>query len=224
MKYLYLTFGSLALALGIAGIFLPLLPTTPLLLLASWCYCRSSPRLAARLLGHPAAGPLVRNYRDGRGIALAGKLTSLALLWTTIPACIIFVAGAAWLRLLLGAVLAGVTWHIAALRTLPKEETVRYIVRRGEPGERIFMLEAGGRPAGSLRIVRPAEFFVETDSSDTVSREAAAYIGYYCAARGLMRAGLEVRGAISLPVLEALGYRVSPHGGGRYSLHRATGR
>ncbi len=224
MKHLYLTLGSLALTLGIAGIFLPLLPTTPLLLLASWCYCRSSPRLAARLLGHPAVGPLVRNYRDGRGIALAGKMMSLALLWTTIPACMIFIVGTTWLRLLLGAVLAGVTWHIAALRTLPKEETVRYIARSGRPGERIFALEAGGRPAGSLRVVRPAAFFVETDSSDAVSREAAAYVGYYCAARGLMQAELEVRGAIHRATLEALGYRVSPHGYGRYSLRRTAGR
>ena len=70
MKTLLSFLGIVSLALGIAGIFLPLLPTTPFLLLSAWLFVRSSPRLYAWLTNHPRLGPYIRNFRENRAIPL----------------------------------------------------------------------------------------------------------------------------------------------------------
>lgn len=76
--------GWLSVALGVLGIFLPVLPTTPFLLLAAACFARSSERFYAWLVCHPRLGPWIEHYLDGRGIPLKGKLYSLALMWLSI--------------------------------------------------------------------------------------------------------------------------------------------
>lgn len=132
MKIFYAVAGSISLALGIAGIFLPLLPTTPFLLLTAWFYCKSSPRLYGWLMSHPYLGPYIRNYRDRRAITLSGKIVSVALLWTTILICIFAVVEPLWLKIMLAAILAGVTWHILSFRTMKREENVRLVPVRKE--------------------------------------------------------------------------------------------
>lgn len=127
MKIVYTVLGSLTLALGILGIFLPLLPTTPFLLLSAWCYCRSSDRLYGWLMGHHVLGGYIRNYRDKRAITPAGKAVSLALLWITLCYCIFAVTDRLWLQLLLGAVLIGVTLHILSFRTLRRSENLHIL-------------------------------------------------------------------------------------------------
>lgn len=67
--------------LGIIGIFLPLLPTTPFLLLASACYVRSSEKHYQQLLDSPVLGSILRDYQEKHGITLKTKITSLTLLW-----------------------------------------------------------------------------------------------------------------------------------------------
>jgi uncharacterized membrane protein YbaN (DUF454 family) len=67
------TAGALALAAGIVGIFLPLLPTTPFVLLAAFCFSRSSARAEAWMLAHPRFGPMVRNWRQRRAVPLRAK-------------------------------------------------------------------------------------------------------------------------------------------------------
>ena len=74
--------GGAALATGIIGIFLPLLPTTPFVLLAAFCFARGSPRWEAWLLAHPRWGPMVRDWRDHRAIPWRAKL----LAWTMMAA------------------------------------------------------------------------------------------------------------------------------------------
>ncbi|MGX9221126.1 YbaN family protein [Massilia sp. UBA6681] len=81
MKPIYNAAGVLALLLGILGLFLPLLPTTPFLLLASWCFARGSERLHRWLLSHRVFGEYLRNFEAGRGIPLKAKLLATVMLW-----------------------------------------------------------------------------------------------------------------------------------------------
>ncbi|RJG15708.1 DUF454 domain-containing protein [Massilia cavernae] len=84
MKTVLNIIGAIAVVLGILGIFLPLLPTTPFLLLASACFARGSTRLHGWLLGNRVCGEYLRNYEAGRGIPARAKVTVLVLLWASI--------------------------------------------------------------------------------------------------------------------------------------------
>lgn len=106
--------GTLSLALGIIGIFVPLLPTTCFLLIAAWCYARSSSRLYDRLMQAKWIGGYLRRYRDERSIPSHVKTASLVMMWITIGYSIY-----AFPNLLVRAALlltaAGVTWHLYRL-------------------------------------------------------------------------------------------------------------
>lgn len=78
MRHLYLALGLAFVALGFVGAFLPLLPTTPFLILAAACFARSSPRLERYLLEHPRFGPLLRDWRARGAIPLKAKWMALA--------------------------------------------------------------------------------------------------------------------------------------------------
>ena len=84
MKLFYNVAGTLAVLLGILGIFLPLLPTTPFLLLASWCFARGSERLHRWLLSHRVFGEYLRNFEAGRGIPLKAKILATVMLWASL--------------------------------------------------------------------------------------------------------------------------------------------
>jgi uncharacterized membrane protein YbaN (DUF454 family) len=99
----YLGCGLLSLALGAIGAFLPLLPTVPFMILAAFCFARSSPALEARLLEHRHFGPHIRNWRDKGAISRRGKKAALtafafsvvlALAFSAFPWCLIPVAAA----------------------------------------------------------------------------------------------------------------------------------
>lgn len=119
-RILYNVLGTVALVLAVLGIFLPLLPTTPFLLLASACYLRGSPRLHRWLLSHRILGPYIRDFESGRGIPLRTKLLALALMWPSLAlsAWIMPVAWARWLLLIPG---VGVTIYLLRLPTLPRK-------------------------------------------------------------------------------------------------------
>lgn len=121
VKYLFIIFGTFALGLGILGIFLPLLPTTPLLLLAAALYLKSSPRLYEWLMNHPRLGSYIRNFREYRAIPLRVKIISVTLVWLTIGYCIVAVVDEWWWAQLLMALLAtAISWHILSFATLKK--------------------------------------------------------------------------------------------------------
>lgn len=84
MKLFYNVAGVLAVLLGVLGIFLPLLPTTPFLLLASACFARGSTRLHGWLLNHRVFGEYLRNFEAGRGIPLTAKIVATLLLWISL--------------------------------------------------------------------------------------------------------------------------------------------
>lgn len=83
-RYALLVIGWLSVTLGIIGIFLPVLPTTPFLLLAAACFVRSSRRFYDWLVTHPRLGPWFRDYLEGNGIPLKGKVYAIATMWLSI--------------------------------------------------------------------------------------------------------------------------------------------
>ena len=90
MKTICIILGTVSLALGILGIFLPLLPTTPFLLLTAALYFKGSPRLYQWLLNQKHLGPYIRNFRENKAIPLRAKVISLVLMWGTMLYCIFF--------------------------------------------------------------------------------------------------------------------------------------
>lgn len=84
MRFLWAGLGLLALALGVLGLFLPLLPTVPFLILAAALFARSSRRLHDWLLSHPALGQPIRDWRERRAISLAAKRKATAAMAITI--------------------------------------------------------------------------------------------------------------------------------------------
>ncbi len=80
MRILYLCLGWLMVATGVVGAFLPVLPTTPFLLIALWCFSKSSPKLEAWLLNHPRFGPSLRNWREKGAIPRRAKIAAVSLM------------------------------------------------------------------------------------------------------------------------------------------------
>lgn len=117
---LFVIAGTLSLFLGILGIPLPLLPTTPFLLLSAWCYAQSSRRFYFWLLNHRYFGEYIRDYREKGGVQKKVKISAIVLLWITISISAFFVISLWFVRLLLFAIAIGVTIHILSLKTLNK--------------------------------------------------------------------------------------------------------
>lgn len=109
--------GLLSLGLAIIGIFLPLIPTTPLLLLSAACFIRSSDRLYEWLITNKYLGPYIKNYREGKGIPLSAKVIGVTLLWCSMLFTIIFVVPLLVIKLLLAGVGAYFTWFILKQKT-----------------------------------------------------------------------------------------------------------
>jgi len=116
-----LTLGCISLAVGVIGIFLPLIPTTGPLLLAAVCFDRSSPRFHSWLMNNRYLGGYIKNYREGRGLPMMQKVCTIGLLWTTITISIVFAVDAMWGKALLALIAIAVTLHVATLPTYRPE-------------------------------------------------------------------------------------------------------
>lgn len=116
IKWFFNIAGTLALVFAIAGIFLPLLPTTPFVLLASACYLRGSARLHRCLVQHPVLGPYLVAFQAGHGIPARAKIMALITLWVSmaISAWIIPIPWVRWLLLVPG---IGVTAYLLRMKT-----------------------------------------------------------------------------------------------------------
>ena len=112
-KALLVAAGSVCLALAFLGVFLPLLPTTPFLLLASACYVRSSERLHAWLMRNRLFGGYIRNFRERRGIPLRAKFTTVAFIWLPLLYSV-YRLDILWLESLL--LLMGLVWSVLIFR------------------------------------------------------------------------------------------------------------
>jgi tRNA (uracil-5-)-methyltransferase TRM9 len=115
-KRLLMVAGTISTATGILGIFLPILPTTPFLLLAALCYARSSEKLYQRLLNNRLLGAYIRNYLEGKGMPLKTKLFTISLLWFTIGLTIWLGTETLIIRAILVGVAGGVTAHIILIK------------------------------------------------------------------------------------------------------------
>lgn len=123
IKILFNVAGTLALFLAILGIFLPLLPTTPFLLLASACYVRGSERLHRWLLGNDIFGPYLANLQAGRGIPMRTKIVALTVMWASLAFSAWYVP-LPWVRLLLLIPGIGVSIYLLRMKTLPAEQNL----------------------------------------------------------------------------------------------------
>jgi uncharacterized membrane protein YbaN (DUF454 family) len=117
-RRLFIIAGTIALGLGLVGIFIPVLPTTPFLLLAAICYLKGSQRLYDALLGNRFIGNYIRNYLEGKGMPLKMKIWTITLLWITIICSAVFATDNLIVRVILAVVLIGVTVHIIVIRTM----------------------------------------------------------------------------------------------------------
>jgi uncharacterized protein len=131
MRALLVVCGTISVALGVLGIFLPLLPTTVFLLLAAACYARSSERFYLKLTQNRWLGAYIRNQREGRGMRRRDKTITLAMLWIGIGATMVWTAENWWLRLVLAAIAVGVTIHVVKL---PDFKTVASLPAPDAPG------------------------------------------------------------------------------------------
>jgi len=126
MKIIFITCGTLFLLLGILGIVLPLLPTTPFLLLAAACYARGSERFYDWLLNHRWFGKYIHNYRSGSGIPIRAKVISLIVLWLTIVLSSILTLQQIWAPIVLVAVAIGISVYLLSLPTLRTNAAEKY--------------------------------------------------------------------------------------------------
>lgn len=118
IRRVWIIAGTLFMGLGTIGIFLPLLPTTPFLLLAAACYARGSKRFYNWLLNNRWFGDYIRNYREKKGIPLKIKILSVSFLWATIGYSTVFVIDIPLVRVILVLIAIAVTIHIIRFRTL----------------------------------------------------------------------------------------------------------
>lgn len=121
-KILLIFLGTVCVALGVLGMFLPLLPTTVFLLAGAYCYSRSSERFHNWLLTNKLCGKYISNYKSGRGMTVKSKVTSLLSLWVSIAISIWFVNGKLWLSILLGSIAVAITVHIFWIKTYRETE------------------------------------------------------------------------------------------------------
>ncbi len=117
VRGVFIALGFICVGLGTAGVVLPLLPTTPFILLAAFFFARSSPRFDAWLLRHRWFGSLVRDWRAGRGLSVRAKVISLVAIAITFTITIVFAIHTTWLRVLLVVIAFSVSTFLLRLPT-----------------------------------------------------------------------------------------------------------
>ena len=122
-KRLLILAGTVFTAIGIVGILIPVLPTTPFLLLAAACYLRGSEKFYHWLLSNKLFSFYIRNYIEGKGMPLKIKIFTLTLLWLSIGISIWIGTQNLAIRIILALVAAGVTVHIITIKTRKTNKT-----------------------------------------------------------------------------------------------------
>lgn len=111
-RFLWTLLGTIALVVGVIGLFLPLLPTTPLVLAAAACYLRGSKRMHRMLVGNRLFGKVLSDYNAGRGISWKVRITSTMFIWTSLATSFLFFDMPPFVLLVLVLVGVAVSTHI----------------------------------------------------------------------------------------------------------------
>ena len=119
MRIVLISIGLISLVLGVIGIFLPLLPTTPFLLLSAACFSRGSKRMHRWLVRLPFSGKVIDDYEQGRGVSRRAKITALLMIWVGMTTSAILIAPPAWVLALLAATAIAASVIIARLPKAP---------------------------------------------------------------------------------------------------------
>ena len=123
-RYLLMALGFIALILAIIGAFLPVMPTTPFVILALWLFSKSSDRFYRALISHKICGPPVKDYLAGRGIKKKYKVISITCMWFSLTASLMFswsLPGTLWVKIIVPLIGGYVTWFIMSRPTCPEE-------------------------------------------------------------------------------------------------------
>lgn len=120
-KTIYIFLGTLSLVLGVTGIFIPVLPTTPFLLLASVCYLRSSKTMYNWLINNKMLGKYIYCYMNYKAIPKTTKIGAIIFLWLTLSISILLMQSM-YIKMFLVLVGIAVTWHVTTIKTLSVEE------------------------------------------------------------------------------------------------------
>lgn len=110
--------GTIFVGLGLAGVFLPLVPGMPFFLVAAWCYARSSPRFYSWLLNNRICGAYIRDYQQYRGMRMHTKVKAISILWIGITCAGMVASDGFWLRLIMVVVAISVTCIILSVKTI----------------------------------------------------------------------------------------------------------
>ncbi|MGB2825700.1 MAG: YbaN family protein [Thermoplasmata archaeon] len=116
-RLLWTTAGTLSLAVGVIGIILPVLPTTPFVLIAAACYLRGSKKMYDKLVKNRYFGGYLRDYMEGRGVSKRATVVSITSLWVLILLSAVFATNDLIIRAVLIVVATAVTIHLLRLRT-----------------------------------------------------------------------------------------------------------
>jgi len=117
VRVLFLIFGFITLVIGAIGIFMPVLPTTPFLLLSLACFIKSSKKMYNFVLNNKYLGPYVKDYVSGKGIPLIMKKRAIALVWITISFSALIVIDKIQLKILLFTIAVLVSTYILTRKT-----------------------------------------------------------------------------------------------------------
>jgi uncharacterized membrane protein YbaN (DUF454 family) len=117
IKYILAILGLISLLIGVLGIFIPLLPTTPFLLLSATLFMKSSTRLYNWLMNHKYLGKYIKNYLQYKVISKKTKISSISLLWIAITISIVLVVEKLVFKILLLAIAIAITIHILSFKS-----------------------------------------------------------------------------------------------------------
>ena len=116
-RFLYLISGILLVIIGVIGIFLPLLPTTIFLILASACFVKGSPEANEWLRNHKILGVYLKNYQDKSGLSIKAKIFNITFLWLMILTSAYLFTHELYIRILLIGIAIGVSIHLLTIKT-----------------------------------------------------------------------------------------------------------